>query len=72
MSEATTTTTPSAPNLLFIALMATLAVWLITILTALIQGGAISATPIICWWVCWALACVAISDRDQRRAGGVQ
>ena len=31
MSEAKTNTTPSAPNLLFIALMATLAVWLITI-----------------------------------------
>jgi hypothetical protein len=65
-------TTPSTPNLLFIALMGTLAVWLITILTALIQGGAISATPIICWWVCWALACVAISDRDKLQAGGGQ
>jgi hypothetical protein len=72
MSEANTTTNPSPPNLLLIALMATLAVWLITILTALIQGGAISATPIICWWVCWALACVATADLDQRQAGGGQ
>jgi hypothetical protein len=72
MSEAKTTPITSTQNLLQVALFATLGVWLITIATALIQGGAISATPIICWWVCWALACVAMSDRDQRRAGGVK
>jgi hypothetical protein len=72
MSEANTTTTPSAPNLLIVALVATMVGWLITIATMLIHGGTVSATPIICWWVCWALACVAVSDLGQRRAGGLQ
>jgi hypothetical protein len=72
MSEAKTNTTPSPPNLLLVALVATLVAWLITIALAIIQGAPVSATPIICWWVCWALACIAFSDLGQRQAGGGQ
>jgi hypothetical protein len=72
MSEAKTNTTPSPPNLLLVALVATLVAWLITIALAIIQSAPVSATPIICWWVCWALACIAFSDLGQRQAGGGQ